>query len=263
MATRQRAQRSADAAADRELRQCRDARGPCDADMHRTISTCPQCAIHRRIGSASKPNCVTTDTASPACRASATFACSAASSVLRIDGRMPFRIAGECDMREPRAFHYAGRQQIEAGTKRPDRAVVTTDQQDALNARLGHRPLQEIACLGKARKPPYGDVRHRNKAGALSTAHRRRRCHDASHWADGSRTPSCPDRISPRSASPANSSRGDNSDRARQSVPPPSLLHAEYRRVHQPESRLREITYDSSQNHSPPCSRSTVLVASR
>ena len=65
------------------------------------------------------------------------------------------------------ALHHAGRQQIKAGTERPHRAVVTADQQDAINTRLDPSPQQEIVGLGEARQSPHRDVRHRIKPGAM------------------------------------------------------------------------------------------------
>ena len=132
-------------------------------------SRCPARAARRSsAGSvrASKPNCVTSDTASPRCCASATLACNAAIQRSRVDRRMAFRVAAECDIADAVALDQAGRQQVEAGAERPDRTVVAADQQDAIDRRLGRRALQEIAGLGEAGEPPRRDMRHRDETGA-------------------------------------------------------------------------------------------------
>ena len=59
------------------------------------------------------------------------------------------------------SLHHTGRQQIETGPERPDRAVVAADQQNALDPCLAHRAQQEIAGLGEARQPSRRDMRHR------------------------------------------------------------------------------------------------------
>ena len=79
---------------------------------------------------------------------------------------MALGIAGERDLRDAVPLHDTGRQQIEAGAERPDRTVVATDQQDAIDRRLARRALQEVAGLGEARQPPRSDMRHGDETGA-------------------------------------------------------------------------------------------------
>ena len=188
MAVRERAQRRADAAAHGEFRQRRHA-WPVRPGRCGSGSRCPRArraAIQRRIGCASKPNCVTSDTASPRCRASSNLACNAASSTAdrsadgpRDSRRTPPR---RCRGVRPRRWP-ADR---ERAVERPDGAAVVAAEQQTLASTPASpttRRRKSLASVKLARLP-RDDMRHRVRSRRAAAARRQRPYRDASRSAD-------------------------------------------------------------------------------
>src|SRR5438067_1397122 len=95
-----------------------------------TMSWARSAAIQRRIGAASKPNWVTSDTSSPCRRANATFGPQRFAEGASGDPWMALRIAGERDLAQAVALDQAGGQQVEAVGKRAHRVIgIAADDQ--------------------------------------------------------------------------------------------------------------------------------------
>jgi hypothetical protein len=173
---------------------------------------------------------------------------------------MALGIAGEQDVTDTVALDDAAREEIEAVAERPHRPVeIAGGDEDAGNRGLDMGAAQKIARLGEARKAPRRDMRHRNEPGAPQpdAGGNDVVMGDACRGVDKDRHSRC-EKLAQALAGAGVARR--QFEREAGAEPGEALPGRE---VHQPSPRLREITKDSSQNHNPPYSRSTSLVASR
>ena len=168
VAAGERAQRCADAAAHRELGQCRDGGGSGDADpdgaddvlgSQRGDPAEDRCRFEAELGhqrhfeTAPARQCHL----GPQCLVEGA----------RGDPRVALGIAGKENLAQAVALNEAGRQKVVAVGERTHRMVgVAADDQGRPYLRFGRRTLQEVARLRETRQAAHRDMRHRVEPGA-------------------------------------------------------------------------------------------------
>ena len=137
---------------------------------------------------------------------------------------------------------------------------VAADQQGAFHPRFARRALHKVSGLGEAHEAPCGNMRHRREPGTPQpgTGGDDVVMGDACRMVDEHNRARLDQLAQPFAGEIV--TRRDFERAAADQLRDPAAMGCtidgraglRHRRAHQPESRLREMTKDSSQNHNPP-----------